>query len=344
MDLLSPLSMTSVDFSKKIFAALGKGREHAILIYKNFHRNGMLECDSSFLPNGKLLFEQIRSQMDCSFGTFLCAAEEEGTTKFVMQTDDGYPIEAVVIRMKGRNTLCVSSQIGCAVSCVFCKTGTMGFVRNLSVKEIVAQLFIARHQLKEKIHNIVFMGMGEPFSNYEEVLTAAQIFADPFAGNIGISRMTIATSGNREKIAQFAREKRMCPNLAISINAPTDELRKYLMPNTASDTLFQLRQSMEDYCEKTGKEILISYVLLKNMNDSEEMAERLASYLRGLPVRINIIPFNGDPFSRFSAPSIEKVDAFISHLRKDGYLVFLRSKKGGTIQAACGQLVSKAIS
>ena len=195
----------------------------------------------------------------------------------------------------------------------FCETGRMGLLRSLRTEEIISQVFVARHQLGFAFTNVVFMGMGEPFDNYDAVLQAARILIDPKGFGFGKRNVTISTSGRVEEIRRFASEEGDMPNLAVSINAPLDSLRTKLMPINRKHSLDELYSAMRDYNTRTGRQILTAYVLLRDFNDRPEHAELLAQYLRGLDVKVNIIPYNPQSKDRFQPPDSDVIDRFVNH-------------------------------
>lgn len=254
------------------------------------------------------------------------------------QTADQLEIESVLIPMQAGGTLCLSSQVGCRMGCTFCETGRMGLLRNLTTQEIVTQLFVARFILGFQVRNLVFMGMGEPFDNYENVMQAVRIFTDPYGFGLGIHHLTISTSGRVEEIYRLIEETSPIPHLAVSLNAPTDELRNRLMPINRHHPLKELYQAMQVFNTKKGKSILVAYVLMKGQNDSLEHADQLANFLQGLNVKINIIPYNPQSRDRFQPPEQDTIEVFTARLREKGYYTLLRQTKGQKIMAACGQL------
>jgi 23S rRNA (adenine2503-C2)-methyltransferase len=214
----------------------------------------------------------------------------------------------------------------------------MGLLRNLTTSEIISQVFVAKHVLKQDIRNIVFMGMGEPFDNYETVMHAIAILTCPAGFGFAPSKITVSTSGKVPEIDQFAKEADPALNLAISLNAPNDKIRSKLMPVNDEWNLGELRQSMERYLEHPRREILIEYVLLRGINDSMEAAHEVANYLRGLRVKVNLIPYNAQSKTRLMPPSQETILEFRKVLQEHGYHTLLRKTKGSSIMAACGQL------
>lgn len=229
------------------------------------------------------------------------------------------------------------------MGCTFCETGRMGLLRSLSAAEIISQVFVARFIFNSPLRNIVFMGMGEPFDNYDNVMQSIRILTDQGGLAMGPSRLTVSTSGCVEEIYRFMQEADPAVNLAVSINAPTDELRNRIMPVNRKWNLSEIKQAMVDYCAHPRREILIEYVLLQGLNDSLECAEQLADLLQGLKVKVNLIPYNAQKKSRFQPPEESVQEAFTQRLIERGYQVLLRRHKGRSIMAACGQLGNKDI-
>ena len=343
MSLLHPLQCTAPEFSSRMHVLFGRGSCQALALYQGFIREGKVRKELPEFLNAPHLYEEMVQSLDLHIDPVTHMFSDEQATKFLMHTHDGFSIESVIISMKGRKSLCLSSQIGCRMACAFCKTGQMGIKRNLALHEIVQQLFAARHILKSEVHNVVFMGMGEPFDNYDTVMNAVAILADPLSFGIGLRRITVSTSGDLAGIIRFTDEQKPGPNLAVSLGAPIDEIRSALMPRRRKEPLSELYKAMLAYCTKKQRQILISYVLLKDVNDDPSLADDLANYLKGLDVRVNIIPYNPFPESRFSRPSLSVIDAFVSRLRSHQLPVFLRQERGLSIQAACGQLGEKRV-
>ncbi|PJD95766.1 MAG: 23S rRNA (adenine(2503)-C(2))-methyltransferase RlmN [Parachlamydia sp.] len=332
------LAHTEQSFTKAVHALLGKGKLHASLLYQEFFRTGLLSGSQLAFKNAQALRAAILDLTEVSLLPLAKQTADGKTGKFLLKTHDDLEIEAVQIPMQSGGTLCISSQVGCRMGCAFCETGRMGLLRNLTVEEILAQVFVARHQLHFAFRNIVFMGMGEPLDNYDAVMQAVQILNDPKGFGFGRRRMTISTSGCVDGIEKLTQLKGQAPNLAVSINAPTDELRNLLMPVNRKYDLKTLHEAMSAYCTFTGRQILIAYVLLKDQNDQLEHAALLADFLKGLNVKINLIPYNAQSRDRFQPPASEKLEAFTHYLRAQGYYTLLRMTKGEEIMAACGQL------
>lgn len=335
----SIFSYTSHEYASLIRDRLGKGYQHALLVYQEWYRTGQVLGQHPAFSNAQVLLEEIRNLTDWSSLPLSSKKQDcSETGKFLLKTPDHLEIESVLIPMQAGATLCLSSQVGCRMGCAFCETGRMGLLRNLTVQEIIGQLFVARFTLGFHIRNLVFMGMGEPFDNYDNVMQAIRIFTDSHGFGLGIHHLTVSTSGRVEEIYRFMNEPNPIPHLAISLNAPTNELRNRLMPINRRHSLTDLYQAMQAYNTKRGKSILVAYVLLNGQNDTLEHANQLADYLRGLNVKINLIPYNPQSHDRYQTPNQSVLEAFTAHLRKKGYHTLLRQTKGSKIMAACGQL------
>ncbi|NNM43740.1 MAG: 23S rRNA (adenine(2503)-C(2))-methyltransferase RlmN [Chlamydiae bacterium] len=327
---------TLPSFADEIFTRFGKGKRHAAILYAEFFRYGkfLKKVEKEAIS----LALQIIQVTDTTLPSLSLKTEEGDTTKFLLRHNGGLESESVIIPMKSGMTLCISSQVGCKMGCAFCETGKLGLLRSFSAKEIVQQVFFAKFVCNAPIRNLVFMGMGEPFDNWEEVKQAINILLDPRGFGFGPSRITVSTSGDVEGIYRFMKEMPSAVNLAVSVNAPNDEIRNRIMPVNKTWNMKALKEALEAYCQDPRREILVEYVLLQGINDSLECADELASYLEGLSVKVNLIPYNSQRKERFSAPSLEDQQAFSKRLQKKGYQTLLRANKGNGIMAACGQL------
>jgi 23S rRNA (adenine2503-C2)-methyltransferase len=273
-----------------------------------------------------------------SFTVKTVSRSVDGTDKFLFAMEDGSCIETVLIPEKKHHTICVSTQLGCAMGCAFCLSGTKGLLRNLSVAEIVNQvLHIQKDYLPdEAVINLVFMGMGEPLANYENLLKALQLLTDPAAGNLSHRRITVSTSG---LIPQMERLSRALPvNLAISLNAAIDRRRTKLMPVNTSYPLAELIDAAARLPLPARKRITFEYILMKGVNDSIEDARKLAALLRHVPCKINLIPFNEYEGAAFNTPDASTIAQFRECLTARRFTVMLRQSKGKDVSAACGQL------
>lgn len=329
---------TSESYSLAVKAALGKGYHHAALIYSEWFRSGKVTGAHPAFKNALQLLEEILSITAFDLLSISKQVQQGEIIKFLTHLPDSYEIESVIIPMKFGWSLCVSSQVGCRMGCTFCQTGKMGLIRHLSTQEIVSQLFNARYVLGFDIRNIVFMGMGEPMDNFDAVIKTIEIFTDPFGFGIGKRHVTISTSGRIDGIKRMIKEVDPAVNLAVSVNAPNDEIRTKLMPLNRKYSMANLHAAMQEYCAHPRRSILVEYVLLKDLTDSLDDADQLADYLQGLKVKINLIPYNPQRPDRYQPPSQEVQEAFSKRLRQKGYYTLFRHTKGNQIMAACGQL------
>ena len=315
-----------------------QSKVHAGILYRQWMKKGSLCKDNPAFFNARHLYERFCAETDFSPPLLSTVRTYDETTKFLLRTHDGYEIESVKIPMKAHYTLCVSSQVGCRMGCKFCETGRMGLLRNLTPDEIVSQVYVARFGLNFDIHNVVFMGMGEPFDNYDHVMRAIEILTDQNGLALGMQNITVSTSGRIDGIERLMNEKSLKPNLALSLNASNPTLRSDLMPLNRKYSMQALYDAVKAYCEKTKRQVLVAYVLMKDVNDSLTNADELAAYLEGLDIKVNLIPYNAQTVDRFASSVPEKIDAFAERLRQHGLRVLLRNTKGSSIMAACGQL------
>jgi 23S rRNA (adenine2503-C2)-methyltransferase len=267
------------------------------------------------------------------------------STKFLFKLLDGNFIESVILRNNDRITLCISTQSGCPVGCVFCATGKFGFHRNLSSGEIIEQVVVLARLLKksnETITNIVIMGMGEPLLNYEATLTAIKRFNDKNGLNFGARRITLSTIGIPEKIIQFANEG-LQVNLAVSLHAPNDNLRQELVPIAEKVPINDIIQACRLYIEATSRRVTFEYVLIDGINDQPQYAEELAALLKGLLCHVNLIGLNPTTHYHGKAPRMKSMTEFGRILIANHIPTSIRNSQGSDIQAACGQLAGKLV-
>jgi 23S rRNA (adenine2503-C2)-methyltransferase len=267
------------------------------------------------------------------------ATPDGRTHKFVMALHDGARVECVSMRTERRLTLCISSQVGCALKCSFCATGLMGLQRNLAAEEIVAQVIAMgdQHGWRDERFNLVLMGMGEPLANYRAVMDALRILHDERGLNLGARRVTVSTSGLVPQIRALAEEG-MAVGLAVSLHATTDELRNQLVPVNQRWPLAELLPAAREFGQKTGRRVTLEYTLMAGVNDRPEDADRLGRIARDLPSKINLIPYNPVPGLPWKRPTPEAVTAFAERLYPNAPAVMVRQTLGGEIWAACGQL------
>jgi 23S rRNA (adenine2503-C2)-methyltransferase len=269
----------------------------------------------------------------------------DGTRKLRLVTRDGASIESVLIPDGDKTTQCISSQVGCAVDCQFCATAKLGLKRNLDAGEIVDQVYLARRLLAEvepgrRITNIVYMGMGEPLHNYDNVVASLRILTHDKGAGLGQRRITVSTSGLVPKLERLGAED-VRPNLAVSLNAPNDAVRDAIMPINRKWNIAKLLGAIKAYPLEQRRRITFEYVLLAGVNDSLGDAVQLAKLLRGIKCKVNVIPYNPHPEAPYARPSAAAVEAFQNECKRRGLPTYLRTPRGDDIDAACGQLANR---
>jgi 23S rRNA (adenine2503-C2)-methyltransferase len=273
----------------------------------------------------------------------------DGTRKLRWRTHDGRAIESVLIpdedAERNRLTLCVSSQVGCAIDCRFCATATLGFGRHLGADEIVEQIYRAAALAGRRPTNLVFMGMGEPLHNFDNLTRALELLEHPWGTGFSPRRITVSTAGlvsGIEKLAALHRDgQTSAPNLAISLNATTDEVRDRIMPINKRWPIAALLETARRWPLSHGRRVTFEYVMLAGVNDADADADRLPGLLRGIPAKLNLIPWNGFDGPEFARPSAERIRTFQERLRAAGVAVYIRSPHVDDIDAACGQLAAR---
>lgn len=269
----------------------------------------------------------------------------DGTVKWLLDVGHGQEIETVYIPEPGRGTLCVSSQVGCAMDCPFCATGRQGFNRNLSAAEIIGQVLLAIRELggtgaSSPVTNVVFMGMGEPLANFRELLRACDLLTDDLGFGLSRRRVTISTSGLVPQIRRLAEATNVA--LAISLHAPDDELRNELVPINRRHPVAELLEACWDYADVTNaKQITFEYIMLDDVNDQAHRARELVRLLKGHPAKVNLIPFNPVPGTPYGRTPQARIDAFRKILLDAGIVTVTRRPRGDDIDAACGQLAGQ---
>lgn len=318
-----------------------------------FHHRAVSFEACANLP--KTLREKLSSHYKFYSAPLLCVTGHEGETrKFLWKLCDGNLIESVLIPApaantghtssnseENRNTLCISTQVGCACGCKFCASGRSGFIRNLAPEEIIDQLLGAErwnpHQNKRLIHNLVIMGMGEPLANYENLMKALSIMNAEWGANIGARKITVSTSGLAPKIRRLAAEEAQY-RLSISLHAATDAVRSLIMPINRKYPLKELLDACEAYQQTKGRMISFEYILIDRLNDTPSQCQGLIRIARRFHAHINLIPYNPVEGCDFKRPPQETIRKFTSELLAAGISATLRQEKGGNIDAACGQL------
>ena len=269
---------------------------------------------------------------------------QDGSIKYLFDLDNGSQVESVWMPDESRKTLCISSQVGCRLACSFCLTATLGLKSNLTAGEIIGQCLAVNEDLPEgdQVTNVVMMGMGEPLDNYEEVCGALRLLVSPHAMRISNRKVTLSTAGLVDRIRQFAQEG-IHVNLAISLNATEDATRDQIMPINKKYPIKALMDCLKKYPLKPTRRITFEYVLLKDINDSDEDAVRLGKLLRTVRCKINLIPFNGYEGSPYQPPSEERIKSFQNYLIQKKFSAFVRNNRGTDILGACGQLAAQSM-
>ncbi|TXD43789.1 23S rRNA (adenine(2503)-C(2))-methyltransferase RlmN [Lujinxingia vulgaris] len=341
-DELGPIDLknfTQAELKKLLAEGFGEKAFRAKQVYQWLYLH--LADDFEAMTNlSKGLREQLSAKARVSPLEFDGShTASDGTTKLTFKCDDGAVIETVFIPSEGRNTLCISSQVGCAMGCTFCYTAKMGLKRNLSTAEIVEQVVQARRRMGDvngHIGNIVFMGMGEPLHNVDNVIRAIHILTDEQGLNFSRRKVTVSTSGLVPAIKRLGEETDV--QLAISLNATTDETRGQIMPVNDRWDLETLMAALKEFPLTNRERITFEYVMIRDLNDTLEDAQRIIELTREIPSKINLIPFNPHPRTPFQTPPEERIDAFQKYLVDRNVGVYRRRTRGRDEMAACGQL------
>lgn len=322
------------------FEARGEKPFRAQQVLKWVHQHGVDSFDA--MTNlGKALRADLESVAEISApGVSADRKSADGSRKWLFELADGNRIESVYIPEAGRATLCISSQVGCALNCSFCSTARQGYNRNLSTAEIIGQLWMVSRLLREDgsapVSNVVFMGMGEPLLNLDNVIRATRLMQDDFAYALSKRRVTLSTAGVVPGLRQLAEVTDI--SLALSLHAPDDELRNQLVPLNKKYAIREVLQACRDYVGEGRRRVTIEYVMLDGVNDSDKQAKSLAKLLRHVPSKVNLIPFNPFPETRYRRSSEERINRFRDILHHAGIVTITRRTRGDDIDAACGQL------
>jgi len=345
------------------FAAQGEKAFRARQVFQWIHQRGVADFDA-MTDLAKSLREKLKAIAEVAPPRVASEHRSaDGTVKWLFDVGVGNGIETVYIPEDDRGTLCVSSQVGCALDCKFCSTGRQGFNRDLGVGEIIGQLWVANRRLEEleregvavrleatesrsprPVSNVVMMGMGEPLNNFQPVVDAMSIMLDDFAYGLSRRRVTLSTSGVVPNIRKLAEALPVA--LAVSLHAPNDEIRSRIMPVNDAYPIARLLEACRDYLEVSPRDfITFEYVMLKGVNDAPDHATELARLLRRekVPAKVNLIPFNPFPDSGFETTDMDRVRRFQQILLDAGFIATIRRTRGGDIDAACGQLAGQVV-
>ncbi len=338
-DVPTDLKGMSLEELERFLSRFGKERYRARQIFRWLYRR-YAESFASMTDLSKSFREEL--SRECRISSPPVSRVEvssDGTEKYLFRLEDDEGVESVLIPEEDRRTLCMSSQAGCALRCAFCATGADGLRRNLTSAEIIQQACFAAKRLGErgeKLTNVVFMGMGEPLMNAGEVSRAIGILLSPFAFGLPGKRVTVSTAGLVPEMLALAED--LPVSIAVSINAPTDALRSRLMPVNRRYPLAALVGAMKRIPLRSGRKVTAEYVLLAGINDAPEDAKRLARLLRGLRVKVNLIPYNPHEHGKFLPSPVAAVELFRDVLMGEGIQTITRERRGADIHAACGQL------
>lgn len=321
----------------------GKERFRALQVFKWMYQHDVRSFEEMTNISKDLRAELAETAYISELEVEAVEVGSDGTRKYLFNLGDGHAVESVLIPIEGRNTVCISSQVGCAMACEFCLTGTFKLTRNLTTAEIVNQIMAVRHDVREsgeEIRNIVMMGMGEPLHNLDNVIPAIQIMIDGNGLQLSNRRVTVSTCGLVPEMARLGRE---IPNvnLAVSLNATTDELRDRIMPVNRSYPIKALLQACREFPLPGRRKVTFEYVMMGGVNDLLEDAKRLLRLISDIPNKVNLIPFNEHEGCDFKAPTQAAIDAFHTYLIDRHVTVITRDSRGGDISAACGQLKGK---
>lgn len=343
------LRSLNLEEMKDMIASLGEKSFRAKQIFHWIHGRGIIDIKEMTNIN-KGLLEKLTKEIGLMKLTLVKKqVSKDGTVKYLFKLEDNNHIECVLMKYRGtkskkRNTLCISTQVGCAMGCSFCATGKGGFTRNLTVSEILGQVYTVNHIEKEhdeefKVNNIVYMGMGEPLLNFDNVFKSVNLLNNAEGQNIGMRRITVSTCGIVPKIKELGKMK-LDLVLAVSLHAPSDELRSEIMPINKKYPLAILKEACKEYIKETNNRITFEYALVEDFNDKIEHTKMLAEFLQGLMCHVNIIPVN--PVNAIHVrPSKKRVHRFLEQLEHLGINASIREERGTDIDGACGQLRGK---
>jgi len=338
------LRACSLNEINEFLSLQGEKKFHTQQIYDWIWKNGAKSIDeiSNLSIKTRKIFSENFSYNPAKIDSHIKSTD--GTLKFSFKLFDDNFVEGVIIPDKDRVTACISTQVGCALNCGFCATGLNGFIRDLEYAEIFDQIALLNEfslkTFQKKLSNIVYMGMGEPFINYDNTIKSLKIITDSKLLGFSPQRITVSTSGITEKIKAFADEN-INANLAVSLHSAIDEKRSFIMPINKKYPLADLKESLMYFYSKTNNRITFEYLILDNFNDSLDDAIALAKYCRSFPVKINIIKYNSVNQTNFKKSNNEKIEKFKNYLESKNMIVMIRKSRGEEIVAACGQLANK---
>ncbi len=321
---------------ENFFEKIGEKKFKAKQIYEWLYRKRIKSFD--LMTNIKKdIINQLKEKYEFSSLKIVTKQMDKDVSKYLFELCDGKRVEAVLMNHDYGNSLCVSSQVGCNMGCTFCESGRLKKQRDLLAYEMILQILVVEEDLNIRISHVVLMGIGEPFDNFDAVMKFLDIVNEPLGIALGARHITVSTSGIIPKIEQFSKSNRQV-NLAISLHAPNDKLRSKLMPINKVYKLDELIKCIKQYIEKTNRRVTFEYIMLKNINDTEECAVELANLLKGINCYVNLIPYNPTSHIEYDKSSKEQILKFYSLLKKQNINVTIRREFGSKVMAACGQL------
>lgn len=322
---------------EEILIGMGEKKYRAKQIFSWLYRG--VESFDEMTDISKELIQKLKETFILKQITVLdFQKSKDGTIKYLFELNDGHAIESVLMKYKYGYTACISNQIGCKMGCNFCASAKIGFVRNMTPGEIVGQILAVQRESGEEISNVVFMGIGEPLDNYDNVIKAVRLINDPKGLNIGARHISLSTCGLVHNIRRLADENIQC-NLCISLHSSHDNIRSDMMPINKTYNIAQVIEACKEYIEKTNRRITFEYALVDGVNDSHEDAIHLARLLKGMLCHVNLIPINKIKDGKYEKSSTEKILSFRDTLNDRGIVATVRRELGSDISAACGQLV-----
>ena len=330
-------SMTIHDL-EDYFLKMGEKKFKAIQVYDWLYKKRVHSFDE--MSNiKKIVIDKLKEDFKINKPFILHVQKGKGVYKYLFELFDGQKVEAVVMKHDYGNSLCVSTEVGCNMGCAFCESGRLKKQRDLEVYEMVCQILQIEEDLKLKISRVVLMGIGEPFDNYDNVMKFIDIINSDYGLAIGSRHITVSTCGIVPKIREFTKEKRQV-NLAISLHAPDDEIRNRIMKINKVYPIKDVMDAVRDYIKATNRKVTFEYIMLKDVNDSDECALKLSHLLKGMLAYVNLIPYNETSHIEFKKTDKDKIMHFYDILKKNKINVTVRKEFGGEVSAACGQLRS----
>ena len=323
---------------KEYFKSINEKEFKAIQVYEWLYKKRVKTFDE--MTNVKKeVIEKLKQDFSIKPLEVLKKQIDTDVCKYLFGLEDGNKIEAVLMKHDYGNSLCVSTQVGCNMSCAFCESGRLKKVRNLNSYEMVLQILQVEEDLKIRISHVVLMGIGEPFDNYDNVIRFIDIINEPKGIDLGARHITVSTSGLVPKINEFADNPKQV-NLAISLHAPNNEIRNQIMPINKAYPIEKLIEAVKNYLNKTNRRVTFEYIMLQGINDSEKEAIELATLLKGINCYVNLIPYNETSHIKYKKSTKEQIMKFYDTLKKHNINVTVRKEFGRKVSAACGQLRS----